>query len=173
MTNRMDNMTKEEREACYPYPRMLKFNPNTDEIRALSLKEPYATLMLHDKIETRRRPTSYRGWVLICASKVPYSDEAIRQISGYDTYSSIFTRLGYHLDNSITDNKGKAIAIGYLSECRMMRESDADRCFVLFNRGIYCYIFEHVQQIEPFEWKGTQGWKTLTHEQKQLIQLKP
>jgi hypothetical protein len=150
----------------------LDFLPNQMEIRALSFKEPYASMMLHGKIETRSRITNYRGWVLICASKVPYHDEAIRQISGAEAYHRIYTKLGSHLDNHITDNLGKAIAIGKLADCRRMQEQDADKCFVKFNRGIYCYVFDQVQAIEPFAWQGIQGWKILTPEQKQLIKLK-
>jgi hypothetical protein len=149
----------------------LNFLPNQMEVRALSFKEPYASLMLHGKIETRGRNTNYRGWVLICASKVTYSDLEIRAISGHKMYGEIFTRLGYHLDNSIHDYVGKAIAIGKLTDCRHMLESDAEKCFVLFNRGTYCYVFEQVQRIEPFDWKGTQGWKILSDEEKQLIRV--
>ena len=149
------------------------FDKNKDEIRALSLKEPYASLMLYDKIETRPRITNYRGWVLICASKVPYSDEDIRRISGAEDYHRIYVTLDYYLDNHITDNLGKAIAVGYLSECRLMQEADSKKSFVKFNRGIYCYVFEHVQPIKPFNWQGSQGWKTLTSEQRQLIELTP
>ena len=50
-----------------------------EPIKALSWKQPYASLMLKGKIETRSWPTNYRGLVLICASKAPYS---IKEIKG-------------------------------------------------------------------------------------------
>lgn len=42
------------------------------DIRALSTKQPYASLMLHGKVETRTWDSKYLGWVLICASKQAY-----------------------------------------------------------------------------------------------------
>jgi hypothetical protein len=44
------------------------------EIRALTWKEPYASLMLHGKIETRTWYTKYRGLVLICAGLKHYNE---------------------------------------------------------------------------------------------------
>lgn len=42
-------------------------------LRALSWKEPYATLMLHGKVETRTWPTDYRGLVLNCVALKDYA----------------------------------------------------------------------------------------------------
>jgi hypothetical protein len=115
----------------------LNFLPNQDEIRALSWKEPYASLMLHGKIETRKWNTNYRGWVLICASKHPYNDDSVRNISGLQDYDRIYNTLGYWLDNSITDYLGRAIAIGRLVDCRPMQKSDEDKCFVKYYPDLF------------------------------------
>ena len=50
-------------------------------LRALTWKEPYASLMLQDKIETREWYTKYRGWVLMCCGKEPYPREDIIRMS--------------------------------------------------------------------------------------------
>jgi len=147
---------------------MIKFDKNTDEVRALSFKDPYATLMLTGKIETRSRPTSYRGLVLIAVSKKVYSVEEIERISG-DHFRAVFQGLHNRFLFS-----GFAIALGRLVDCRLMQEADEAKCYVKYQFGKYCWVFEDVTELEhPFPWKGTQGWKTLTHEQKQLIQLRP
>lgn len=147
---------------------MVNFNPNTDEVRALSFKDPYATLMLAGKIETRSRPTSYRGLVLIAVSKKVYSLEEIERISG-EHFRAVFNGLKNRFLFS-----GSAIALGRLVDCRLMNESDEAKCYVKYQFGKYCWIFEDVTELEqPFPWKGTQGWKALSIEEKQLIQLKP
>ncbi len=147
---------------------MIVFNPIEDEVRALSLKDPYATLMLNGKIETRNHPTSYRGLVLIAVSKKVYSVEEINEISG-DHFRAVFEGLSNRFLFS-----GCAIALGRLVDCRLMRPDDEAKCYVKYQFGKYCWIFEDVTELEnPFPWKGTQSWKILTPEQKQLIQLKP
>ena len=147
---------------------MIKFNPNADEVRALSFKDPYATLMLSGKIETRSRPTAYRGLVLIAVSKKVYSVEEIEKISG-DYFRSVFQGLQNRFLYS-----GFAIALGRLVDCRIMVPNDEAKCYVKYQFGKYCWIFEDVTELEnPFPWRGTQSWKILTPEQKQLIKLKP
>lgn len=59
------------------------------ELRALSWKEPFASLMLLGKIETRVWDTKYRGLVLICASKQIYTADEIRHISGDEQLLSV------------------------------------------------------------------------------------
>ncbi len=131
------------------------------EIKALSWKEPYASLMLHGKIETRTWNTNYRGLVLICASQKPYKKAEFMVISGYAQSQRIFTTL-----NNLTHKEqlGKAIAIGELIHCRLMQPEDEDKCFVKYAPGKFCHIYTNVQAIEPFDWKGCQGWKNVTQE---------
>lgn len=134
---------------------------------ALSWKQPYAELMLHGKIETRSWNTKYRGWVLICASKKLYEVESIISISGYTQYDRIFEAL----PNSTKYLCGQAIAIGRLVHSRQMEPGDEDSCFVEYNPQRYCHIYEDVQAIEPFPWKGSQGWKEVSQEIKNHIKL--
>ncbi len=135
------------------------------ELKALSWKEPHGALMLKGKIETRTRKTNYRGWVLMCASKVPYSNEMVKTISGSKQLLRIYNRTYVH--------PGYAFAIGKLVDCRLMVPEDEDKCFVLYRKGLYCHVYEDVQAIAPFPWKGSQGWRTVTDEIKtKIVNLK-
>jgi len=122
-------------------------------IKALFWKQPYANLMLHGKIETRTWNTNYRGLVLICASKVPYSNKLVNLIS-YNNY----------VQNTLKGEEiklGSAIAVGNLVNCRPMLPEDELKSFVRYNPNLYCHIYENVRAIEPFEIKGQIGWMNL------------
>ena len=141
-----------------------------EEIRALSWKNPYASLMLHGKIETRTWNTNYRGLVLICSSQKSYTGAKIFEISGSELVKLICSVIAS--DNSrIMELNGYAIAIGKLVDCRFMQPEDEEKCFVKYSEGLYCHIYEDMKLIKPFRWKGSQGWRTLTDEQKQLINI--
>ena len=151
-----------------------------EKILALSWKQPYAELMLHGKIETRTWKTDYRGSVLICASKKLYNEQEIISISGVNQYERIKNILIPYLIQNARDYTGYAIAIGNLVDCRPMTKADEDKCFVEYRKSwtvdvknkktgkikivqkkLWCHVYENVQRIEPFLWKGTQGWKTV------------
>ena len=132
-----------------------------EEIRALSWKQPFASLMLLGKIETRTWYTKYRGLVLICASKGFYNEAQIMSMSGEVQTQHAFVSL---LQKGIKEERGKAIALGRLVECRPMQPTDEDKCFVKYNSGLWCHIYEDVKPIKPFAWKGCQGWKKLDQE---------
>lgn len=134
-----------------------------EEIRALSWKEPFGSLMLLGKIETRVWPTKYRGKVLICCSKKEYNLDVVRQICGQKQYTRILhTKIDYY-------SIGNAIAIGDLVDCRRMKPDDEDKCFVQYHPDLWCHIYENVKKIQPFPWKGSQGWRTLSPEIKSKI----
>lgn len=145
------------------------------ELRALSWKEPFASLMLHGKIETRTWATKYRGLVLICASKDPYTPKILLGISGKQVHR--ITDLLTFPD--VAPTLGHAIAVGELVDCRPMVKADEDVCFVQYRepwqerrvrkdgsvhivkKRLWCHIYENVREIEPIEWSGVQGWKIL------------
>lgn len=155
-----------------------KYGPQ--EVRALSWKQPFASLMLHGKVETRVWPSKYFGWVLICASQAPYSGKQVVEISG--------TRQSLRISGLFDDIKslpvGQAIAIGKLKVSRSadtmfyfpaQTESQArsntavipyweKRCFVEMRSGLWLHEYEDVQPIEPFAWKGQLGFKKLDQE---------
>lgn len=137
---------------------------NSSVVRALSWKNPFAELMLHGKIETRSRNTKVRGLVLICSTQAQYSGIQILEIAGVYQYKRIMT------DDVLRHLKyGYAIAIGRLVDSRPMELKDEDKCFVAHRSGLWCHIYEDVIPIEPFKWKGSQGWTTVSEEDKAKI----
>lgn len=136
-------------------------------IRALSWKQPYGELMLHGKQETRSWPTKYRGWVLLCASKQPYYTDQLERISGITQ----ILRMGDVLDPEPLNIEGYAFAIGRLVDCQPMRQEDEDICFVRFQEGLWRHIYEDVQRIAIFPWKGSQGWREVPQDIKSIIKI--
>jgi hypothetical protein len=145
--------------------------PHDEKVMALSWNQPYASLMLHGKQETRGRATNVRGWVLICSCKTPYLTHKIQEISGHAQRSRIEKVVE---EKMVAQNLGEAIAIGKLTGCRPMTRADEDLCFVQFKpaAGLWIWIFEEVHPIKPFIWHGKQGWKELTLEDKKKIQIR-
>lgn len=147
-----------------------------DEIRsskllALSWKQPFAALMMLPipKIETRVWNTSYRGLVLICSSKVPYTKEQVHAISG--TYQSNRMYLASaHLSHTFFAPSA-ALAVAKIKDCRGMLPTDEDKTFVKYYKDLYCHIYEDVTPIKPFFWKGSQGWSEVSEEVKNSIEL--
>lgn len=138
------------------------------KLMALTWKQPFAELMLHGKIETRTRPTKYRGWVLICAGKQAYSTAQVREISG--AYQMI--RMESVLAEYNPRYEGNAIAIGWLADCRPMELKDEDKCFVQYSPLRWCHVYQNVTLIKPLPWKGKQGWCRVPEEiVKQIIVL--
>ncbi|HOP03874.1 MAG TPA: hypothetical protein PL017_05565 [Tenuifilaceae bacterium] len=136
---------------------------SSSKIMALSWKEPYASLMLHGKIETRTWPTKYRGLVLICVSKLPYSKQQVELISGVYQQNRL-NEILRKSDWKPATNSGMAIAVGRLLECRAMKPVDEDDCFVSFNPNLFCHFYVDVNPIKPFPWKGKPGWKNVPQE---------
>jgi hypothetical protein len=132
-------------------------------LRALTLNEPFASLMLQDKIETRKWPTKYRGWVLICAAKKPYSFIDLQRMSR-SQINRINAAFGFddlYRGEAEGYYCGYAFAVGRLVDCRPMKPEDESRCYVDWVKGLHCHIYENIAKIEPFQWKGVQGWKTV------------
>jgi hypothetical protein len=156
------------------------------ECRALSWKQPFASLMLHDKIETRVWDSKYRGWVLICASKQIYTANEIKDISGETQFTRIADwQTSENLKGFLLPN-AKAIAVGFLVGSRFMTKADEGECFVEYQepwlhtskktgkkswKRLWCHVYENVQPIEPFNWIGTQGWSTINTDIKNKIIL--
>ena len=96
-------------------------------MKALSIKEPYASKILNEEktIETRIWKTSYRGDILLCASKKPKS--AI---------------------------SGDAFAIAELVFCRPMLDTDEWQACCEIYDGAYSWVFKNIRKIEQFLVKG-------------------
>jgi len=142
----------------------MTFTPS-QPMRALSWKQPFAELMLHGKVETRTWNTNYRGWVLICASKAGYNEQQVASICGRNQFLRVFKLI--HGERLYF---GTAIAIGRLMNSRRMTPADESSTFVKYQPGLYCHIYTDVQMLPtPIEWRGSQGWRTLTFEMKTAI----
>lgn len=146
-------------------------------IRALVWKQPFASLMLAGKIETRNRYTNVRGKVLMIAGQKAYDYLKFCEISNNSPASVLGLVMYKHTIE--LQPAGKAIATGSLVDCRPMTKDDEDKCFVKYkdpwqhynmktkkleNRQQWCWIFEDVRAIVPFEIKGSQGWSILTQD---------
>jgi len=129
-------------------------------MKALTWKQPFAELMFYGKIETRTRTTNYRGPVLICAGKQTYSTVQLIAMCGtqFERTNGIFQAK----KKQILSDCGHAIAVAELVGCRQMTPEDAEKCFVDYKPWLYCWIFEKPRRIQPFPFKGVQGWKTLS-----------
>jgi hypothetical protein len=150
---------------------MNKLQIKPSPFRALSWKQPFASLMLHGKIETRTWPTKYRGLVLICASQIPYPANKVYSICGEKQWDRIIKMISDKELLLSTKLQGHAIATGNLVDCRPMQPSDEDACFVRYHPDLYCHIYTNIQPITPFPFKGKQGWTILTQSQINEIQL--
>jgi len=126
-----------------------------NKLRALTWREPFATLMLCGKIETRSWTTNVRGKVLICAAAKKNISKNIMEICGSTQIKRMVATTMQH--QAIT-NPGHAIAVGELVDSRPMRKDDEDSCFVMHRNGLYCHIYKNVRPIKPFPWRGKQGW---------------
>jgi len=162
-----------------PQPEEIHFTPDQN-IKALSWKEPFASLMLKGKlIETRSWDTNYRGWVLMCASKQPYTLEIVKQITFSAEAELPYRNMTDKVKQLIGDNLylrqypmlGKAFAIGWLCHSRLMNWSDEYEAFVAHQYGLYSHIYTAVQPIEPFDWKGAQEWQNVSDDVKNKIKL--
>lgn len=120
--------------------------------------------MLHGKIETRTWDTKYRGLVLICASAKHYDREVFYSIAGREQYYRICSKLD--VDDLIN---GHAIAVGELVDSYRMQKWHEEKCFVEYSPKLFCHEYKNVRAIEPFIWKGTQGWRTINEQEKQKI----
>jgi hypothetical protein len=148
-------------------------------VRALSWKQPYATMMLYGKAETRIWPTDYRGLVLICSSQKAFNDVQLAAISGAVQMRRMREAMAANR-YSILD--GLALGIGRLHICRSMasyapKQTPAEiaaienKTYVRFFEDLFVFEFKDVRLIKPIPWKGSQKWRTITKEEKNLITL--
>lgn len=96
-------------------------------MKALSIKEPWASLILGGKktIETRSWKTDFRGWLLLCCSKRPTS-----RISGC------------------------AFATATLLDCRPMIKENEGKAMCKLYPDAYSWILSDIEPIIPFKVKG-------------------
>lgn len=140
-------------------------------ILGLSMRQPYAEMMLHGKVETRVWQTEYRGWVLICAAKEEYSYPDVKRVSG---------KYAQHIEDIMRGRnplKGHAIAIGKLVKVEELKKDGGDypRTFVDVNaseKKLYGFFFEEIRRIEPFKVNGKLSLFDLTQDIIDKIELR-
>lgn len=148
-------------------------------VRALSWKQPYATMMLYGKAETRMWPTEYRGLVLICSSQRPYNDLQLSAISHGEQVRRMRDKLA---EKRFPVLDGHALGVGRLHTCRCMGayapkqdrkdvEEIENKTYVRFFSDLWVFEFKDVRPIKPIPWKGSQKWRNLTDDEKKQIVL--
>lgn len=137
---------------------MKAYKPTT--MKSFFWKQPYGSLMLHGKIETRVWHTKQRGEILICTSLNPYDGESIENISGV-FFIEIFKAL--QGDNTWNLN-GYAIAVGNLVDSKPMVPADDRKAYVTYHRDLWCHIYENVRPIVPFPYKGHLSFREVPKE---------
>jgi hypothetical protein len=147
--------------------------PITEDVRALCYWQPFGTLMLYNKVETRGYATDYRGLILICTTQKSLakqnSSEARRIIPHYAAIDACVTEELLIADHPTIHLNGYAIAIGRLVECRKTRKDD--NTYFMHWKELYAHVYEDVKRIKPFKFKGFQGRPRLISEEvKQQIQ---
>ena len=143
-------------EPTVPLSQMTLEQRQTQEIKGLSWKQPFAELMFHGKIETRVWNTDYRGWVLICATQKGFSIKDLWEMCPRAAMTKI-TKLPL-----AKMPQGKAIGVGYLHRTRYMLPDDIAQTYVGYKSGLICHEYKWVERIEPFDFKGQQRWSKLS-----------
>ncbi len=163
-------------------------------IRTLGLYQPYASLMMCGKIETRwvkagKKPPFPLGKYLIYSCKKSYSTQEFKKIAG-SFYDAAMRRLGisthtkseYHLDKN-----GYALCVGELVAVEKLNNVQMARAYVDFEtevisgmryvaesngRILWGLHFGNIQTLDPFPFKGKQGIGFLSEEDKAKIVYK-
>lgn len=170
------------------YPdKWLEKLPAPFPIKALAWKQPFATLMLYGKQETRKWDTNVRGIVLITSSKQTYSIEELKETSG----DLQMQRMIIFKDDPNFDKKGYAIGVGILTGSRHMTADDENDTFVQYKepwieyhnskykkgkpveKRLWVHEYPNIYPIEPFEFTGNQRWTNLDHETIKKVTVLP
>lgn len=109
-------------------------------MKTISLHQPWASYIADGlkTIETRTKPTRFRGELLICSTK---KIDKNRPAS--------FRQLPY----------GKAVAIVEIYGCRRMVKADVEFAMCPWSADRWSWLFRNIRAIkEPFPVKGRQGF---------------
>lgn len=157
------------------------------KIRTIGLYQPYATLMLHGKLESRwvaagKKPPFPLGKYLIYSTKKEYTISEFQHLAGmfWDRAMSIL-----RTDHS-KHRTGVGLAIGELycvekiytfSQCEEAfiepptpLDDDVKNQFAYDGRALWGLRFKNVQRVKPFPFKGKQGVGFLSEEDQAKIE---
>ena len=140
--------------------------------RTIGLYQPFASLMLHGKIETRwiregKKPPFPKGKYLFYSTQKRCDDSTLLSWSGSEKAALIYELMQHEPTVKLG---GYAIGIGNLVDVRLLLPNDANT-FIKFvgkktelikdeqvTKVQWALFFENVQRIEPFIWvHGKQG----------------
>lgn len=159
----------------------------SEVIRTLGFYEPFGSLMLHGKIETRwvregRKPPFPLGRYLFYTTKEPCDPTDQRDWCG----EYLMMRITKTLVKQGGFNNGMALGIGELVEIRLLTPEDEEQAFVKYvGRKVFtikgedvhkiqwALVFKDVKRIESFKWEyGKQGTGFVPDEIIPLIKYK-
>jgi ASCH domain-containing protein len=100
-------------------------------LKAISLKQPWASMIGKKTIETRTWPTNYRGRILIVSSLKP----VIKSLP-----------------------VGMALCTANLVDCRKMTSDDETAACCPVYEKAWSWVLEDINPIDPFPVKGSQGF---------------
>ena len=115
-------------------------------MKALSIRQPHAALIAAGvkRIETRSRATSYRGPVMIHASRGPVPAEALQRAGLME------------LSAGLPDVRGAYVARAVLTDCveitpeyaeRLRRDNPAEYTAGYYTPGRYAWILSNVEPL--------------------------
>lgn len=144
---------------------ILRANGDLIVDRAITLTQPWATLMAfgYKWIETRGRPSHYRGWVAIHAAK-GFPDDA-KMLCLEEPFASCLKGAGYASFRDLP--LGKVLSVTQFKDCAPTDEirwdiSGQERAFGNYGSGRYGIVTSGPRRLrEPFELRGFQSipWK--------------
>ncbi|MCF7834689.1 ASCH domain-containing protein [Candidatus Gracilibacteria bacterium] len=119
-----------------------------DNIRALSLKQPFASLIVNGrkKIELRTWNTSYRGWFWVHASLTPYTKKEYLGIIPDKEAKGAIIGLAEILDVKKYKNKEE-----FYADRDLHCASNPNR----FHDPLYGFIIGRTIKIDPIKCKGS------------------
>ena len=137
-----------------PYPYRFR---KDQMVKALSVRQPFATFIANkDKwIETRSKPTKYRGPVLICASKRIHEGMALVRMNHF---------LGSAPSQEIVSDKpedyplGHALCMAQLVDCRPMVKTDEEGALCKFYSDRWSWVLANPYKVKPFDVTGQLGF---------------
>jgi hypothetical protein len=133
-------------------------------VKALTIWQPYASLIGAKTIETRGWATSHRGELLICAAA--RCDRLVQGfLAGREIQRALAALLPGAMPNRITIDDlplGAAVAVVELVDC--LPVGDLPTSFIRrelpfgdFRPGRFGWLFKRIRRIKPFPVVGRQG----------------
>jgi len=120
-------------------------------MKALSVRNPWAHLIAHEikTIEVRSWYTKYRGPLLICVSK--------NRKMGAELADSVGELHRFLSHKYYFEDRGHAIAIVDLVDCRRPQPHDEASSLVCIPKCAWSWVLANARRIDPFPVKGRLG----------------